>query len=259
MCRRPAQPALAARARGALRRVRGALPRLGVPARPDARPGAAALLMHARHSILCLYAFANPAIHCALRLRHGGGERGVPSLSRDRRCTCMHACMATGPSPQRLRRCTDASGRVPVQPFIVAGTVAAAALLVVVSSPALLQGTPGAASHLALLPVAWVFCFAIALVLQARTPTPPLPLHTFPASPCLMHMLWLQRDVVTPFALPHRACVMGFADQLPVRLSGLVLCLLPVSKQLLATVYHRSTEARFSAISLSAQNALAHD
>lgn len=70
---------------------------------------------------------------------------------------------------------TDTGVCVSLQPFIVAGTIAAAALLVVVSSPALLQGTPGAASHLALLPVLWVFFFAIALVLQARPPPPSLP------------------------------------------------------------------------------------
>lgn len=64
-----------------------------------------------------------------------------------------------------------------MQPFIVAGTIAAAALLVVVSSPALLQGTPGAASHLALLPVLWVFFFALALVLQACPPPASLLLH----------------------------------------------------------------------------------
>ena len=46
-----------------------------------------------------------------------------------------------------------------MQPFIVAGTIAAAALLVVVSSPALLQGTPGAASHLASLLLHRSLCF----------------------------------------------------------------------------------------------------
>eukprot|EP00892_Ulva_mutabilis_P002875 jgi/Ulvmu1/12589/UM092_0019.1 len=66
-------------------------------------------------------------------------------------------------------------GQTLVQPFIVAGTVAAAALLVVVNSPSLLHGTPGAASHLALLPLAWVLCFALALVLQLSVPLPPLP------------------------------------------------------------------------------------
>lgn len=121
VCRRPAQPALAARARGALRRVRGALPRLRVPARPDTRPGAAALLswpctlqaeaaalcytdkveealaplgtcIQALHCILCLYACPNPAVDCALRLRHGSGERGI-AVAVTRSPSRMHAYM----------------------------------------------------------------------------------------------------------------------------------------------------------------------
>lgn len=55
-----------------------------------------------------------------------------------------------------------------VQTFVVAGTLCAAALLVLMNSPALLQSASATPSHLALLPVAWTFFFGLALALQVR-------------------------------------------------------------------------------------------
>ena len=57
-----------------------------------------------------------------------------------------------------------------MQPFVVLGTLAAAALLVLMNSPALLQSASAIPSHLALLPVTWAFFFGLALALLVRRP-----------------------------------------------------------------------------------------
>lgn len=54
-----------------------------------------------------------------------------------------------------------------MQPFVVLGTLTAAALLVMLNSPALLHSASASPSHLALLPLTWALFFGIALAMQA--------------------------------------------------------------------------------------------
>ena len=61
-------------------------------------------------------------------------------------------------------------GQTLVQPFVVLATLSGAALLALMNSPALLQSAKATHSHLALLPIAWVLLFGIALAMQVRLP-----------------------------------------------------------------------------------------
>ena len=83
-------------------------------------------------------------------------------------------------------------GQTLVQPFIVLGTLAAAALLVLMNSPALLQSASATPSHLALLPVAWAFFFGLALALQVSCRLLPDPRSVASCPPGYRNSLFLR-------------------------------------------------------------------